>query len=75
MKTDLDQIQILLDSMIGRCKECLRPTLYSIRPTHLFTPCRIQGPMRSELMIITGIIFSRMRRKRFKDEEVFPVSC
>lgn len=35
----------------------------------------VRGPLRSEMMIIVGVMSSRMRRRRFKDEEIFPVSC
>lgn len=34
----------------------------------------VRGPLRSELMIILGLMGSRLRRKHFQDQEVFPVS-
>lgn len=34
----------------------------------------VRGPLRSEMMIIAGVIGARMRRRRFQDFEIFPVS-
>ena len=33
----------------------------------------VHGLLRSELMIIAGLMLERMRRRRFQDQEVFPV--
>jgi len=40
----------------------------------LHTIPNVRGPLRSEMMIIVGVMISRMRRLRFQDQEVFPVS-
>jgi hypothetical protein len=41
----------------------------------LHTLPNVRGPLRSEMMIIVGVMISRMKRLRFQDQEVFPVSC
>lgn len=34
----------------------------------------VHGPLRSEMMIVAGVMGARMRKRRFKDQEIFPVS-
>jgi hypothetical protein len=34
----------------------------------------VQSLIRSEMMIITAMMMARYKRRRFQDEEVFPVS-
>ncbi len=34
----------------------------------------VHGPLRSEMMIIPGLIGQRIKRRRFSDQETYPVS-
>ena len=34
----------------------------------------VRGPLRSEMMIILGLIGQRIKRRRFRDQEIYPVS-
>lgn len=33
----------------------------------------VSGPLRSEMMIIVRVMSARIRRRRFQDQEIFPV--
>ena len=33
----------------------------------------VRGPLRSEMMIILGLIGQRIRRRLFRDQEIYPV--
>ena len=35
---------------------------------------KVRGPLRSEMMIILGLIGWRIKRRRFRDQEIYPVS-
>jgi hypothetical protein len=49
------------------------PLPHQISMSRHFLP-NVQGLIRSEMMIIAGVIGTRMKRCRFRDHEIFPVS-
>ena len=72
----------LHESGVGNSSDPTRRLLEGIFETkslpHQICICKhflpnVQGPIRSEMMIITAVIFARMRKTRFEDQETFPV--